>query len=158
MLWNPWSSKFPKENAPSIVVTPCATDKKAAAYHLDIELDACRTMGKNGTKTGFRPITNGQCCQTLRANEEYVDTRPASILTRGRGTEPRQRTTGRMKMPVTSLSLNHLGVDNDACHNMCKNGTKSSSSELPALLNERARADVRAHKQHIVFQMLRSEG
>ena len=29
--------------------------KKSEPYHLDIELDACRTMGKNGTRTGFRP-------------------------------------------------------------------------------------------------------
>ena len=44
-------------------------------------------MGKNGTKTGSRPITNGQCCQTLRANEEYVETRPGSILTRRHGSD-----------------------------------------------------------------------
>ena len=60
-------------------------------------------------------------------------------------------------MPVTSLSLYHLGVDNDACHNMCKNGTKSSTTELPASTKERARGDVRGHKEHIVFQMLRSK-
>ena len=60
-------------------------------------------------------------------------------------------------MPVTSLSLYHLGVDTTLATTCAKNGTKSSTTELPALLNERARGDVRGQKEHIMFQMLRSK-